>query len=114
MGKILLAHLPARQCERALAAMELVEHRPNTITNRTELADQLERVRDERLAFNNEERIASSCGIATPIRDETGDVVAAINVTAHSRVLDVEDLADQYAGKLLAAAQRISKRLGCI
>ncbi|HTD08611.1 MAG TPA: IclR family transcriptional regulator [Solirubrobacteraceae bacterium] len=112
MGKILLAYLPARQRERALAAMELVRHGPNTITNRTELAAQLGRVRDEGLAFNDEERIARSCAIAAPIRDETGDVVAAIDVTAHSGVLDVEDLADQFAGKLLAAAQRISKRLG--
>jgi DNA-binding IclR family transcriptional regulator len=112
MGKILLAYLPARQRTRLLSEMELVIHGPNTVTSKTRLIAQLERIRDEELAINDEERIAGSCAVAAPIRDETGDVIGAINVTAHGAALEVEDLVDQFAGKLIVAAQRISERLG--
>jgi IclR family transcriptional regulator, pca regulon regulatory protein len=112
MGKILLAHLPEKQRTRLVAETELVKRGPKTITSRTTLIAQLAQARKDELAIDDEERTAGSCALAAPLRDESGDVIAAVSVAAYGGALDVEDLLNRYASKLVATAERISRRLG--
>jgi IclR family pca regulon transcriptional regulator len=112
MGKVLLAHLPEQPRQRLIAEMELTQHGPNTITSRPKLSEQLEQVRRESLAVNDEERVAGTCAIAAPIRDGEHDVVAAINVVAQGGELDVDALLHWFGTQLIATAARITKQLG--
>src|SRR5215831_982540 len=55
MGKVLLAGLDAGQLDERLAATEPTRRGPNTIVGAASLRQELERVREQGLAVNNEE-----------------------------------------------------------
>jgi IclR family pca regulon transcriptional regulator len=55
MGKLLLANLPEDEQRELLASMKLTKRGPNTITSKKALRDELERVRAEGFAVDDEE-----------------------------------------------------------
>jgi IclR family pca regulon transcriptional regulator len=112
LGKALLAGLPRPRRSRLIAEMELEQRGPRTITSRSRLQAQLEDVRNEGLAINDEELFAGTCAVAAAVRDHSGDVVAAVSVVAHEGRVELEELFDQSASRLLASASRISASLG--
>lgn len=112
MGKVLLAYLPADRRSRLISEMELARRAPKTITSKEALREELESVREEGFAVNDEELEAGSRAIAAPVREESGDVVAAVSVVAHSEVVELEELVDRFVGPLITTAERISRRLG--
>lgn len=112
IGKVLLAYLPPEQRVKVLAARYLQERGPRTITTRAELLDELADVRQEGLAVNDEELRAGICEIAAPVRDQGGDVVAAVGLAGGTGAIGADRLAERFAGQLLGAADRISARLG--
>lgn len=112
MGKVLLAHLPTGQQLKRISETELRKRGPKTITDEQELYEQLKQVRQTGFAVNDEESAAGTCAIAAPVRNEVGDVVAAVSVVARSGATDVQDLIDWQARPLVLTAENISQRLG--
>jgi IclR family transcriptional regulator, pca regulon regulatory protein len=112
LGTVLLAHLAPDIQRRLIAEMTPVEHGPKTILSKQQLREELERVRADGMGFNDEASAEGIRAIAAPVRDEAGDVIAAVNVVGDQMVLDLEDLLDRFEGILIATAARISKRLG--
>jgi len=112
LGKVLLAHLPERERQRTLAGTTLERRAPNTITRKAALRDELEQVRNDAFAVEDEELAAGRIGIAAPVRDNTGEVTAALDMTANAATIAVEELADALGPHLVATADHISARLG--
>lgn len=112
MGKVLLAYLPSGLSEKLISEMELLARGPRTITSKTALRAQLEDVRHEQLALEDEELLEGSCTIAAPVREESGDVIAAVGLAAYRGVVEAEELVERYEGAVLATAERISRQLG--
>jgi IclR family transcriptional regulator, pca regulon regulatory protein len=112
MGKLLLANLPEEERRDLLASMKLTKHGPNTITSKKALRDELDQVREESFAVNDQEMAADLHSIAAPVRDEAREVVAAINLAAHSSMISLEELVDALGPHLVSTADRISARLG--
>ncbi len=112
MGKLLLAHLPEAERNQALVEMRLSRHGPNTITRKSELRAQLERVLDAGIAVDNEEMTPGLVAIAAPVRDGSSSLVAAIDLSTRSSMIRAQDLADVLGPRLLIAAKRISVELG--
>jgi IclR family pca regulon transcriptional regulator len=112
MGKVLLAYLPEGLQERLISEMDLTKRGQRTITSKTALRAQLEDVQQEGLAINDEELLEGSYAIAAPVREESGDVIAAVGLAACGGVLDVEELVTRFEGALRATAERISRQLG--
>ena len=52
------------------------------------------------------------CSMAAPIRDHTGHIVAAINLSAHHLTMPAQTLFQAHRNALLNAAQSISQSLG--
>jgi len=78
-GKMYAASMPDADRTRLLA----VPHErltPKTITDPEELAVELQRVRDEGVAFDIEERNLGTCAAAAPVRDQMGAVIGSIGV----------------------------------
>ena len=111
-GKLLLAHLPEKKQHELIADMKLTKHGPNTITNKKELLTELDLIREDNFALNDQELAANLQAIAAPVRDESGEVVAALSLAAPSSVISLEAMADALGPHLLSAADRISARLG--
>jgi IclR family transcriptional regulator, pca regulon regulatory protein len=112
LGKALLAFLGSDQRLKLISEMELRKRGPHTITSASKLTSQLDDVRDEGLAIDDEELAKGSCSIAAPVRDESGDVIAAVSVVTRNRAIELHELESRFAGPLMASAERISARLG--
>ncbi len=78
-GKMYAASMPDADRERLLAAPH-ERLTPKTITDPEELAAELQRVRDEDVAFDIEERNLGTCAVAAPVRDQMGAVIGSIGV----------------------------------
>jgi IclR family pca regulon transcriptional regulator len=112
LGKVLLAYLPEEEQRERLAEMTLTKRGPNTITSRKALRDELDQVAEEGFAVNDEELAPELYSISVPVRDEAREVVAAVNMVAHSSMISLEELVDALGPHLVSTADRISARLG--
>jgi IclR family pca regulon transcriptional regulator len=112
MGKLLLAHLPDPERRALLAGVRLAKRAPNTITGKEALHQELEQVREEGIAVNDQELAAGLYAIAAPVRSESRDVVAAVSLAASASVITLEELVAALASHLISTADRISARLG--
>jgi IclR family transcriptional regulator, pca regulon regulatory protein len=112
MGKLLLANLPEEEQRDLFTTMKLTKRGPNTITSKKALRDELEEVRDAGFAVNDQELAPELHSISAPVRNEARDVVAAVNMAAHSSMISLEELVDALGPHLVSTADRISARLG--
>ena len=107
-GKALLAYRPA-WCE-AVLTYPLEPHTGLTAISRAELLDDLERIRERGYAVEREELLAGVGGIAAPVADHTGTVIAALGVEGPATAVDGGG--DQLGALIKAAAAELSVVLG--
>jgi IclR family transcriptional regulator, pca regulon regulatory protein len=112
IGKLLLAYLPEQERRELLAELTLDKHGPNTITTKKALNEELERIRREGLAASDEELAPELRTLAAPVRDETGAVCAAVNLSVPGSSPPLAELLDTLGPQLVATAERISASLG--
>jgi IclR family pca regulon transcriptional regulator len=112
MGKLLLANLPENEQRELIADMKLTKRGPNTITSKKALRDELDGIREESFAVNDQELAPELHSIAAPVRNEAREVVAAVNLAADSSMISLAELVDALGPHLVSTADRISARLG--
>jgi IclR family pca regulon transcriptional regulator len=112
-GKVLLAHLSEDEREEQISTIgELIKRGPNTLTSKSALYRELERVSEAGLAVSNEELAPGLRSIGAPVCGEAGEVVAALGMVASSSVISQKDLVDALGPHLVSTADNISARLG--
>ncbi|MDQ8732341.1 IclR family transcriptional regulator C-terminal domain-containing protein [Bradyrhizobium sp. LHD-71] len=84
LGRVLLAALPPKEREDYFANVELPPVTPRTVTDRHRLIDILASIAEDGYAWVDGELDPAICGIAVPLRDQAGRVVAAISVNTIS------------------------------
>jgi DNA-binding IclR family transcriptional regulator len=109
-GKILLAHAPGVDLEQLLGP-ELPRYTDRTITDLRTLGSELERVRQRGFATTLEEYEEALNAAAAPVRDHTGQVIAAVSVSGPSYRLTPGAL-EGVAQRLVTAVADFSRRLG--
>lgn len=108
IGKALLAGLTDEQVERLLPE-QLPAETPNTITDRTELLADLERVRTSEVAYDREELTIGISAVGAAIRD-AGGVAAALSIPVPTaRFVGQEEY---LAEMLLRTCAEVSATLG--
>lgn len=112
MGRVLLAALPADDLRRYLDAVDLRPLTPNTITDAAVLAKELDRTRKRGYAMVDGEREEGVRSAAAPVRDRTGQVVAAVNVSANAGRVTVKELRERCVPRLVETAGAISRDIG--
>lgn len=110
MGRVLLAGLDDAALTSVLDRTELVALTPETIHEPTALHAELNRVRTQGYALVDQELEAGLRSIAAPIRNRSGSVVAAINVSAHA-TRPVDDVTATLLPPLLSTASAIERDL---
>ncbi len=80
VGKVLLADLPPEQLEHLLGRRRLPRVGPRGLRSIAELGRELDTVRATGFAVNDEESEAGVLGLAVPIRDSGGRVVAGLGI----------------------------------
>lgn len=80
LGKVLLAYLSPPSLENYLASVELRPFTSTTITSPEALRKELAQIRLQEWAHDNQENIQEHICVGAPIRDHTGQVIAALSI----------------------------------
>lgn len=78
MGKIFLANMPDATIDKIFHLHELPAYTDRTITDIEKLRAELDIIRKEEVAFDDEEYIIGVKSAAAPIRSENGDILAGL------------------------------------
>lgn len=111
VGKVLLAALPSGKVTEILKSKGLYKLTENTITSLEKLQKELEKIRENGFAIDNEEYEVGAKCIAGPIRDYTNVVVAAISISGSSARL-LEERLSELAEVVKEIALKISREIG--
>ena len=111
LGKVLLSNLSKEEFKKIIKQNGLKSHAPNTITNIKDLESELDKVRKQGYAIDNEEYMKDMKCIAAPIFNEKGENIAAISITTLLSRLNEKNL-ERYKNLLLKYTNKISDRLG--
>jgi IclR family pca regulon transcriptional regulator len=107
-GKVLLAALSADELEATLAQPSRAGLPPYIGRSDERLRDELTEVRARGWALADEELAPGVRSVAAPVRDSTGAVRAAMNVTVHAAETSTERLLQDHLPLLLRTAGDIS------
>lgn len=110
-GKAILAHRPD-EIDRVLAH-GLAKFTERTITRPKDLARELTRVRQQGYSVNRGAWLPNVVGIAAPVRNHSGRVIAAVSVSSPSDRMP-RDRARRVGEKVAEVAARLSKELGWV
>ncbi len=80
-GKVLMSDMSINEIDEIIAQNGLPVYTKNTISDRETLLKELENVRNNGYAVDNEEREQGVVCIAVPIKDESGKIIASISVS---------------------------------
>lgn len=107
LGKSILAHLPDERVEEILDTHGLPERTPNTITNRDELLDQLEEIRERGYAYDHQERLQGLRCVAAPITTPNTGVVGALSLAGPTSRMKGDRFHEEIPQRLLDAVNVI-------
>ena len=107
-GKVLLAALSRNELEAALAVPSRSGLPPYIGRSAEQLELELTEVRARGWALADEELAPGVRSVAVPVRDGTGAVRAAMNVTVHAAETSTERLVGDHLPRLLRAAGDVS------
>lgn len=111
MGKALLADFDLEQLQRLFGDEPLTAYTPRTICSLAELAKECRRVKERGFAVDDQEMFAGVRCAAAPVRDSSGEIVAAISITAPLERLSLRDRF-RVGREVLCVAEQISAKLG--
>jgi IclR family pca regulon transcriptional regulator len=107
MGRVLLAGLPDDELEAYLAAVSMTPLTARTLTSVDALRAEVAKVRAQGWALVNQELEEGLRALAAPVRDRSGRVVAAVNVSAHASRTSLETMRRDLLPPLQKTAARI-------
>ena len=111
VGKMLLAALPERELDARLDGLELTGMTPDSITDEGELRAALASVRERGIALEHRESNPDVSCVAAPVRDRSGQVVAALSVSV-PMIRWSQEREAELATLAAEGAEELSGRLG--
>lgn len=112
VGKVLLAYnVGSTNVHDFFKKETLKQHTKTTLTNLDDLARELDKITEQGYALDDREYHDNVRCIAAPVRNRSGNVVAAIGVTATTLTL-TDEMVPDISKKVIAIANEISYALG--
>jgi IclR family KDG regulon transcriptional repressor len=109
-GKLLLAYLPDDELSARLEGVRLVRRTPYTLTDPDMLRAEFGKIRNRGWSENINESEMGIASVSAPIRDDSGEVVAALSVAGPVQRLDGNNVR-RFIRPVTEAAAHISRRL---
>lgn len=114
IGKVLLAHMEEGKAASLLKEEELTAYTDKTITDPERLLAQLETVRKQGYAIEDEELALGRVCLACPVRGRTGGVIAGISLSGPVTEMKLASRQTELAQILIETTDRISMKMGYI
>ena len=107
MGRILLAGLTDTELEDYLQRATFKKLTNRTDVNPDSLKKKIKQVREQGYAWIDSELDESICGLAVPVRDKDGTIIAAINVSLPAGAFDEDQAKHQFLTELRLTASQL-------
>jgi IclR family pca regulon transcriptional regulator len=107
LGRVMLAGLEPEQLEEYLATAELRKVADRTLTDRDALRTELELVARRGWALVDSQLEEGLLAVGVPIRDRTGRIIAAVNLSTHPTRRSLGDLEEILLTPLLETVREI-------
>ena len=111
MGRVLLAHLAPADLDAHLGRVKLVAHTNRTLIEPDRIRRELAKIAGADYAIVDQELELGLRSIAVPVRDLSGKVVAAMNISTQASRVPVAELERRFLPELQAAARELSAML---
>jgi IclR family KDG regulon transcriptional repressor len=111
IGKVLLSDMTEHELQQYLGEVPLKPFTPNTIRDEKALLSELEKVRNQGWASDDEEHEMGTLCIGAPIRDYTGRAIASMSVSWPLFRFDPENK-KRIVASILSECNNLSKLLG--
>jgi len=111
-GKVLLAHLDDPMLAQFFREIPLKAYTANTVTDPDALRAHLMNIKEQGYAIDNAEFQEEVKGVACPLRDERGEVVASISIAGPIYRMNDKGTMKKLVSSVKNAAESISRRLG--
>ncbi len=111
LGKVLLSAFSEEELESFVGRKGLPKYTPNTITNVEDLKTELQKIRQQGYAFDNEEFREGIRCLASLVYDYRDVAVCAVGISGPDSRITLDSL-DELAGLVKDTAAKISLRLG--
>lgn len=110
-GRVLLSALLPDELERYLRTVKLKPLTPYTVTSKQKLRASIEETRRLGYAMVDQEYEIGLRSISVPIRNRSGEIIAALNVACPSPRFTLNDMRTRILPKLLNSASKITRFL---
>lgn len=111
MGRVLLGELNPAELKSTLARSDIKVHTKLTVTDPKKLISIIEADRQRGWSYVNQELEEGLCAIAVPLKDRTGKIIAAMNISGQANRNSEKTMTGQFLPKLLHAAEKINDAL---
>lgn len=108
MGRVLLSQLPPDALTAYLNRVQLIRYTQYTLSSTSRLRTELEKVREQGYAINDQELEIGLRSIAVPIVSPSGRTEAALNTSVHASQVSVAELTTRILPEMQRAAQELS------
>ncbi|MDR1482758.1 MAG: IclR family transcriptional regulator [Synergistaceae bacterium] len=112
-GKVMLSTFSDYDLEKYIKERGLLKLTENTITDETQLREQLKEIRTRRYATDNEECEQGLRCISVPVFDYTNGVIAAVSMFGNVSKTDDEFMTGKVLYELLQVSRVLSFKFGC-
>ncbi len=113
-GKVLLGAMNKIEVSKIIDSVGLVAMTPKTITDKERFFEEIEKVKENGYAIDDEECEAGHRCVSVPLFDYTGTVAAAISIFDIVENMSFERIKSQILPLMLRASSSISYRLGYV
>lgn len=107
-GKLFLAQMNLYERKQFLDRLDLVKMTPNTITNRHLLEEELNRLKIKMIGEDREEYVRGMVGIAVPVLNSNGKVIAALVCHTATARMNLQQLTE-FLPKMHTAAEQLTE-----
>ncbi len=111
LGKALAAFLPAETRENILGTITFLSATPKTIMNLLQFREELEKIRQQGHAVDDEEAVQGARCVSAPILNSHGEAVAAVSISGPVTRVSPSQVA-VLAGAVKTTARAISAAMG--
>ncbi len=112
LGKVLLAQRSPEQLEKFFAKVTMKEYTPRTVVDPRALLSELAGVRRNGYALCDGELAVGLRAAGAPVGDDSGKIIAAVNVSGSSLTISLQRLRKQIVPAVVKTAGEISVALG--
>ncbi len=111
MGRVLLSGLALNDLDKVLDKITFEAYTPHTITNKQELFECINLVREEGWAMVDQEFEIGVRSIACLVKDKYGKTLAALNISGHASRVTKKEMIKNYLPPLKKTVEQIESAL---